>query len=96
MFHRIAKIKLAIVVLICVLCLFFFPVARGSFSATHGPVTSGRSRLYAFLVYCSIRLGSHFRLLQLRVQLKKLFAALTDSLALLELFARALAFDLRC
>ena len=96
MFHRIANIKLAIVVLICVLCLFFFPVARGSFSATHGPVTSGRSRLDAFLFYFSIRLGSHFRLLQIRVLFQKLVAASTDSRALLELFPRALAFDLRC
>ncbi len=96
MFHRIANIKLAIVVVICVLCLFFFPAARGSFSATHGPVTSGRSRLYAFLLYCSIRLGSHFRLLKLRVHLQRFFPAIPDSLALLELFTRALAFDLRC
>jgi hypothetical protein len=96
MVDRIANVKLAIVVLICVLCLFLFPAARGSFSATHGPVTSGRYRLYAFLLYCSIRLSSHSRLLQLRVQLQKLVAALTDSLALLELFPRALAFDLRC
>jgi hypothetical protein len=96
MFDRIANIKLAIVVLICVLCLFFFPAARGPFSATHGPVTSGRSRLYAFVLNCSICLAGHFRLLQVRVQLQNCVAALTDSRALLELFPRALAFDLRC
>jgi hypothetical protein len=96
MFDRIANIKLAIVVLICVLCLFFFPAARGSFSATHGPVTSSRSRIYVFLLYCSISIDNHFGLLQLRVQLQKFVAALTGSLALLKLFPRALAFDMRC
>jgi hypothetical protein len=96
MFDRIANIKLAIVVLICVLFLFFLPAARGSFSATHGPVTSGRSRVYAFLLYCSIRLASQSRLLQVRVQLHNCVAARTDTRALLELFPHALAFDLRC
>lgn len=96
MLNRIANIKLAIVVLICVLCLFFFPAARGSFSATHGPVTSGRSRLDERLLYCSLRLGIHFRGIQIKARMQRLLTAFTDSLALLELFPRALAFDLRC
>jgi len=96
MFDRIANIKLATVVLICVLALFFFPAARGSFSSTHGPVTGGRSRFYALLLTWCIRVGACACLLRVRSSFQALFHDLADSLALFELFPRALAFELRC
>jgi hypothetical protein len=96
MFYRIATIKLAIVVLICVLCLFFFPAARGSFSSTHGPVTGGRSRFYAFLLTWCIRIGGCGCLFRIRSSFRAFFSDFADTLALFQLFPRALAFDLRC
>jgi len=95
MFTRIANIKLAIVVLICVLFLFFCPANDGPFSATHGPLTTGRSRFYAYLLTWSIRLGIVSYLLRIRRRVQRL-RELADSLVLLQLFPRALAFDLRC
>jgi hypothetical protein len=40
---------LSIVAVICVLAMFFFPLAHGSFQATHGPTTTFRAK-WAFLV----------------------------------------------
>jgi hypothetical protein len=96
MFTRIANIKLAIVVLICVLFLFFFPAPDGSFSSTHGPATSGRSRFYAFLLTWCIRAGGSACLLRIRTNIQILFQDLVDTLALFEYLPRALAFELRC
>lgn len=38
-----------LLVTVCTLALFFFPVAQGSFQATHGPVTTFIAR-QAFLI----------------------------------------------
>jgi hypothetical protein len=39
--------RTAVLTLICVIGLFLFPAAIGSFAATHGPVTALRSSLQA-------------------------------------------------
>ncbi len=43
MFSRHLGYEIAIVVVICTVCLFLFPTAGGSYSAVHGPVTALRS-----------------------------------------------------
>ena len=42
--------------IVCVLLLFFFPLAHGSFQATHGPTTAFRARracLAVLLLICA-------------------------------------------
>jgi hypothetical protein len=39
---------IGICVAVCVLVLFFFPLAQGSFQATHGPITAFRARRLIF------------------------------------------------
>jgi hypothetical protein len=41
------NLRIAVLTLICVIGLFLFPAAIGSFAATHGPVTALRSSLQA-------------------------------------------------
>ncbi len=41
---RLLKLETVLVVLLAVVGLAFFPVARGPYSATHGPVTTPHSR----------------------------------------------------
>lgn len=38
----------------CVLALFFFPLAQGSFQATHGPTTAFRARRLIFGIIHSV------------------------------------------
>jgi hypothetical protein len=40
---------LGVLFVVCVLALFFFPLAHGSFQATHGPTTTFRAK-WAFLI----------------------------------------------
>lgn len=42
-----SSFRTAMLTLICVIGLFLFPAAAGSFAATHGPVTALRSSLQA-------------------------------------------------
>lgn len=42
-FFRHFSSKFALVAILCATAIFFFPVARGSYSAVHGPVTALRS-----------------------------------------------------
>lgn len=44
--------------LLCVLLLFFFPLAHGNFQATHGPVTALRSKRGLALLFFSIMLAA--------------------------------------
>lgn len=42
--------------IVCVLLLFFFPLAQGNFQSTHGPVTALRSkRSFMLLVFSMMR-----------------------------------------
>ena len=40
--------------IVCVLLLFFFPLAHGSFQSTHGPVTALRSKRSLLLLFLAI------------------------------------------
>jgi hypothetical protein len=39
---------------VCILLLFFFPLAQGSFQSTHGPVATLRSKRFFLLLVWSI------------------------------------------
>jgi hypothetical protein len=41
-------------IVVCVLLLFFFPLAQGNFASTHGPVTALRSKRSLLLLVWSI------------------------------------------
>jgi hypothetical protein len=43
---------------VCVLLLFFFPLAHGNFQSTHGPVTALRSKRSLLLLFFSIMLAA--------------------------------------
>jgi hypothetical protein len=47
---------------VCVLALFFFPLAQGSFQATHGPTTTFRAK-WAVLVLLFTIVAAAFRVL---------------------------------
>lgn len=53
---------LGIVFVVCVLALFFFPLAQGSFQATHGPTTTFRAK-WAVLVLLFIIVVAAFQVL---------------------------------
>lgn len=58
-FRRIGC-ELAILAVVCVLSIFLFPVMRGPYSATHGPVTALQSvRATTKLRVAMIRPGRH-------------------------------------
>lgn len=40
--------------IVCVLLLFFFPLAQGNFQSTHGPVTALRSKRSLLLLFLAI------------------------------------------
>lgn len=44
--------------LLCVLLLFFFPLAHGNFQSTHGPVTALRAKRNSVLLVFSIILAA--------------------------------------
>jgi hypothetical protein len=50
---RFLRLETVLVVMLAVVGLAFFPVPRGPYSATHGPVTNLRSRYDNLL--CSLR-----------------------------------------
>ncbi|HEX7289019.1 MAG TPA: hypothetical protein VF532_22735 [Candidatus Angelobacter sp.] len=45
---------IGVCVTVCVLALFFFPLAQGSFQATHGPITAFRARRLIFGIIHSL------------------------------------------
>lgn len=52
---------LGVIFVVCVLALFFFPLAQGPFQATHGPTTAFRAKWAALVLLFSI-VASAFRL----------------------------------
>lgn len=96
MIDHIANLKLAIVVIICVLVLFFFPVARGPFSAVHGPVSANRSRNFAYLFFDSIRRIAVSRLRQMQSATRAGMIQLRMETMAARSLPEILAFDLRC
>ena len=64
-----ANLKTALIVLVGVLVLFFFPAPRGSFVSTHGPMTSLRSALESSALWPTLVLAS--------LLVRKFFANLT-------------------
>jgi len=59
---------LGILSVVCVLALFFFPLAHGSFQATHGPTTTFRAK-WAFLVLLFAIVAAALRVLAALVSL---------------------------
>jgi hypothetical protein len=43
---------------VCVLLLFFFPLAQGNFQSTHGPVTALRSKRNVLVILFSMMLAA--------------------------------------
>jgi hypothetical protein len=62
MFGSLSGRCLGILFVVCVLALFFFPLAHGSFQATHGPTTTFRAR-WAFLILLFTILTAALRVL---------------------------------
>jgi hypothetical protein len=62
MFGSLSGRCLGVIFVICVLALFFFPLAQGSFQATHGPTTTFRAK-WAFLLLLFITVAAAFRVL---------------------------------
>lgn len=46
--------QFAVIAIVCTIALFLFPVARGSYSAVHGPVTALRSMRTKFLTWVAV------------------------------------------
>jgi TRAP-type C4-dicarboxylate transport system permease small subunit len=65
---------LGILSVVCVLALFFFPLAHGSFQATHGPTTTFRAK-WAFLVLLFAIVAAALRVLSALVPVTALAAA---------------------
>lgn len=61
---------LGIVFVVCVLALFFFPLAQGSFQATHGPTTTFRAK-WAVLVLLFIIVAAAFQVLAALIRSKR-------------------------
>jgi hypothetical protein len=65
---------LGILSVVCVLALFFFPLAHGSFQATHGPTTTFRAK-WAFLILLFTILMAALRVLGALVSVSALVSA---------------------
>ena len=65
---------IVLLIALCVLLLFFFPLMQGPFQATHGPTTAFRARVAFLVLILSIILSSPAIL----DQLSKLTVALTS------------------
>jgi len=50
--------ELSVVVLLCTLGVFLFPVGSGPYSAVHGPVTALRAQRDSFATFCSMALAA--------------------------------------
>lgn len=50
--------EFVLLVVICVAALFFFPVAQGSYSAVHGPVTALRSIKYRLRIWLILAMAA--------------------------------------
>lgn len=74
MLTSVAGRCLGILAVICVLALFFFPLAHGSFQATHGPTTTFRAK-WAFLVLLFTILTAALRVLVALVPVRELVCA---------------------
>jgi hypothetical protein len=62
MVYRHITAELATVTLICILALFLFPAASGSFVSTHGPVSTFRAMRAANLAFAVLETAA-FRVL---------------------------------
>lgn len=58
--------EFVLLVVICVAALFFFPVAHGSYSAVHGPVTALRSIKYRLRIWMILAMAP-YRVLRQRL-----------------------------
>jgi hypothetical protein len=65
MLIRFANIETAVIVLISVVALFFFPAPRGSFVSTHGPVAELLARTEAVLLRVGMAVAAFRRLLRM-------------------------------
>ena len=74
MLSPVAGRFLGILAAICVLALFFFPLAHGSFQATHGPTTTFRAKR-AFLVLLFTILTAALRVLAALIPVRELVSA---------------------
>ena len=54
MLSRFGNWELALLALTCVLMLLMFPAARGSYSATHGPISSLLEKRYAVTTFLAM------------------------------------------
>lgn len=54
MSHHSELNSLALVAILGVVCVFFFPAPSGSFTATNGPATAFRALLNAVSVFCAM------------------------------------------
>jgi formate hydrogenlyase subunit 4 len=61
---------LGIVFVVCVLAVFFFPLAQGPFQATHGPTTTFRAK-WAVLVLLFITVAAAFQVLAALIRSKR-------------------------
>lgn len=69
--------EIAVLTVICVLMIFFFPVMQGPYSVLHGPVTALRSA----------RAGLHLRLAIVRAALSSLARFLISALVIFTQFS---------
>lgn len=65
MLIRFANFETAVIVLISVVALFFFPAPRGSFVSTHGPVAELRTRAEAALLWIGTAVAALRRMLRI-------------------------------
>ena len=69
--------EIAVLTVICVLMIFFFPVMQGPYSVLHGPVTALRAA----------RAGVHLRLAIVRATLSSLASCLISALVIFTQFS---------
>jgi len=76
---KFAQLEAALIVLLAVLAVAFFPAMRGPYSATHGPVGTPRTRSLNFLD----RLKTTFTNVRYRIPITTSFLALLSDFAIL-------------
>lgn len=54
--HRLLMHALALLAVLCILSIFFFPAHQGPYSVIHGPVTALRAMVLAFRLFCALTL----------------------------------------
>lgn len=65
MLIRFANLQTAVIVLLSVIALFFFPAPQGSFVSTHGPMTTVRMRYEAAVSWIGMALSALRRIFSL-------------------------------